>query len=151
MQIADNIIEKPIFYLNLPRFTTTMPNKQEEIFAKINASNRNHATKSSMESITEYLKEKQLPNVDDLNTDNVSDILTDFYTNLRKVDGENYKLQSIKCIRARVRINSYMKANKGIDVVGSDKFVKANEMFQGVEKQLQMSGLGSVASTPSYR
>ena len=99
-----------------------------------------------MATFHDYLTEKQLPAIEDLTVQQLPDILMDFYTNLRKVDGENYKLQSLKCIHAG--INRYMKAEKGIHIISNDKFVKANEMFRGVGKQLRIQGLGSVKSTP---
>ena len=139
-------MDMPNFDLNLARFTTKTDTEKKEILDGRNAVNTNRATKSSMVTFKEYLKEKKLSDVEQLTIDNLPDILSDFYSNLKKIDGGNYKLQSIKCIRAG--INRYMKAEKNIDIISNDKFVKANEMFQGVSKQLRMTGLGSVKSTP---
>ena len=72
----------------------------------------------------EYLTEKDLPAIKDLTIDNLPDILMNFYTKVRKVNCENYKL---KCIHAG--INQFMKARKGIDIISNESFVKANEMF----------------------
>ena len=139
-------MDQPHFDLKLSQFGATTPAEKKEILDKRNANNTNRATKSAMMTFMEYLREKQLPSVVDLDMEPLSDILTDFYTNLHKTDGDNYKLQSIKCIRAG--INRYMKAEKGVDIIANDKFVKVNEMFRGVDKQLRMSGLGSVKNTP---
>ena len=102
--------------------------------------------KSSIVTFCDYLKEKEYPKITELTLDNLPNILMDFYTSLRKTDGDIYKLQSIKSIHAG--INCYMKAEKGIDIISGDAFVKANEMFLGVGKQLRMSALGSTKSTP---
>ena len=139
-------MDTPNFNLELERFGNTTDSEKHEILEGRNAKNTNRATKSCITILRDYLSEKQLPAVELLDIDELPDILMDFYTNLRKVDGENYKLQSLKCIRAG--INRYMKAEKGIDIISSDKFVKANEMFRGVGKQLRIHGLGSTKSTP---
>ena len=68
-----------------------------------------------------------------------------FYTECRKADGTDYKLQSLKCIRAG--INRHMKSKRGIDIISNENFVRANEMFRGDGKQLRIKGKGLIKST----
>ena len=81
-----------------------------------------------------------------LTVSELPDILMDFFTNLRKMDSKNYKLQSLKCIRAG--INRYMKAEKGKDIISNENFVKANEMFEAVRVNAKKQGRGVKKSTP---
>ena len=94
--------------------------------------------KSTVGILIDYLKEKQLPNLTEIQNEHLPDILLNFYTNTKKTDGDDYCAQSMKCIR--VRINRYMKAERGLDIISSDLFVKANEMFRGVNKQRHIEG-----------
>ena len=41
-----------------------------------------------------------------------------------------------------------MKSKRGLDLISNEAFVKANEMFCGVNKQKRIQGLGSTKSTP---
>ena len=81
------------------------------------------------------MTDEELPNV-----------LNDFYTEARKIDGSDYCVQTMKCLRAR--INRYFKAERGLDIIDNPAFIKANEMFRGVNKQKRIQGKGSTKTTP---
>ena len=63
-----------------------------------NAANTNKATKSSLKVLTDYLEEKELPILPKILDADLPKLLQDFCLDLRKIDGELYKLQSLKCI-----------------------------------------------------
>lgn len=56
--------------------------------------------KNAVKILMDYLAEKKLKNLHDLEDDELPEILLDLYTNLRKVKGGMYKLQTLKCICA---------------------------------------------------
>ena len=58
----------------------------------------------------------------------------------------NYKVQSLKCIRAA--INQYTKEHRNLDIISDVRFAKPNEMFKGVSKDLYQKGKGM---TESYK
>ena len=136
----------PNFNLTFPRFANTSGEEQDEIMKNRNAKNTNRATKSSMTMFREYLVEKQLKPVEELTADELPEIMKNFYTDARKVDGSDYCVQSMKCLRAG--INRYMKAEKNLDIIENEKFVTANEMFRGVNKRKRVQGKGSTKPTP---
>ena len=78
--------------------------------------------------------------------EDLPEILQNFYPNLRRVDGEDYKLQSIKCIRAG--INRWTKANRNVEIISDVCFAKANEIFKGVSKMARENGKATTKSTP---
>lgn len=96
--------------------------------------------------LTDYLAEKKLKPLDELQNEELPDILYHFYTNLRKAKGGEYKLQSLKCIRAG--INRYTKANRNLDIINDIRFTKTNEMFKAVSTKARKEGRGSTRSTP---
>ena len=72
-----------------------------------------------------YLKVKQLPDIDDIDDNELPAILTTFYTDVRtKGRGELYKTSSFKVLR--VGLNSHFKLKKNIDIVSDNRFMRAN-------------------------
>ena len=128
------------------RFGSKTDEQKIEILDGRNAKNTKRATKSNIKTFLEYLQEKGLPNLEDLDVNQLPNILEDFYPNLRRVDGEEYKLQSIKCIRAG--INRWTKANRNIDIINDVRFTRANEMFKGVSKIARQNGKATTKSYP---
>ena len=137
---------EPNFNLQLQRFGQSTEHERKQILDNRNAENTNKATKSTVGIFIEYLKEKQHAELAAISTEQLPSVLLEFYTNAKKTDGGDYCVQSMKCIR--VGINRYMKAERGIDIISNENFVKANEMFRGVNKQRCIEGKGSVKSTP---
>lgn len=68
-----------------------------------------------MKALADYLEEKHLKSLDDTTDEELPDLLFNFYTDLRKVDGGLYKLQSLKCIRAG--LNHHMKDKRNLDII----------------------------------
>ena len=141
-----NMAQPPDFSLKLSRFGNTSDAEKQRIMDERNAKNTNRATKSCMATFTDYLVEKNLPSIDQISTESLPEIMKDFYTNAKKIDGGDYKVQSLKCLRAG--INRYMKAERGIDIIDNENFVSANQMFRGVNKQKRIQGKGSTKTTP---
>ena len=61
-------------------------------------------------------------------------------------DACDYKNTSLKCIWAA--LNQHFKATRNIDIITNEKFIKCNEMFQGVTKKGKRQGRGEVQSKP---
>ena len=84
------------------RFASTSDQEKTKLLDDRNAKNTRRATKNNIKVLTDYLTEKQLPSLDQLTDDDLPEVLFNFYSNLRKVYGELYKLQLLKCIQARI-------------------------------------------------
>ena len=131
---------------DLPQFYSKSDTEINDILEGRNAKNTKRATKSNIKTFTDYIDEKGLGKLEDLNMNELPEILQTFYPNLRRVDGEDYKLQSLKCIRAG--INRWTKSNRNVDIIGDVRFTKANEIFKGVAKVSRQTGKGSTRSYP---
>ena len=132
--------------------------EKDYMMAHRKAENTNKATKQWVLCLNDYLKEKQLPNIDDITTEDLPSVLGDFYFSARKKriseDGTTpspdkirltyYKNSSLKSGRAA--LNRYFKGTRGIDIISSEKFIKSNQMFQAVTKKGKKEGRGETES-----
>ena len=90
------------------------------------------------------MSEKNLPKEEEIQDEDLPDRLLQFYCDLRKTDGDTYKINSLKSIRAG--LNRHFKATRGIDIVTDVRFHKANEMFDGVKVEVKKQGKGVTVS-----
>ena len=136
---------KTVFKPNLGRFAATSEEERNKILSDRHRKNTDRATKSNMKILSEYLLEKGYPPLLEICDEALPDLFEKFYTDLRKMDGDIYKITSLKCIRAG--INHEMKQTRNIDIILDTRFVKANEMFRGVTKQAKKQGKGVIKGT----
>ncbi len=134
------------FNLVLPRFKNISTEERETILAGRNSESTNKATKSILKVFAQYAQEKSLPPLDDIPVDELPEILYCFYSDLCRQDGAEYKLSSIKCIRAG--LNRHMKETRNIDIIADVRFAKTNELFCGVAAKARKEGRGSVSNFP---
>ena len=93
-----------------------------------------------------YLIEKNLSEIDEIETNELSRVLEDFYSETCKKKGDqgDYKNSTFKCIPAG--INRHYKATHSLDIISDQRLVQANEMFKGVNKE---QGHDETESLPS--
>lgn len=127
-------------------FASSNDEEKEKIMEDRNKKNTQRATKNVIKTINDYLTEKEKKAFDELSDDELPAILLDFYTDLRKVDGGMYKLQTLKCLRAG--INRYTKEKRNLDIIKDVKFTKTNEMFKAVSAKARKEGRGSTKNYP---
>ena len=137
---------QPNFDLNLPRFDSKSEIDLKVILDERNAKNTKRATKNNMKIFYDYLEGKNYKPLLDLADEELPDILFKFYGDLRRMNGEVYKLQSLKCIRAG--INRYTKAERNLDIISDVRFSRANELFKGKSKVVCKEGKGSTKLYP---
>lgn len=129
------------------RFKTLKKKAKEDIYDKRIRDSTREATKVWLKCFNDYLKEKKLPNAETVETKDLPDILMDFYTELRKADGEGeYKTSTLKCIRAA--LNRYYKDTRCLDIIANAAFIKSNQMFKGVTSKAKEEGRGETDSKP---
>lgn len=129
------------------RFFTKTSTQKQNILDGRKAASTNKATKVWMKCFNDYLTEKDLPDADTILIDELPDVLTNFYTELRKADAQGeYKTSTLKCIRAA--INRYYKNSKSLDILSDPRFIRSNEMFTGVARKAKEEGRGETASRP---
>lgn len=131
---------------NFSRFGNTNEEEQEQLMDERVKKNTQRATKNAMKTLSDYLLEKNLKTFDELTNDELPQILLKFYSDLRKVDGGEYKLQTLKCLRAG--INRFTKEKRNLDITNDLKFTRTNEMFKAVSVKARKEGRGSTKSYP---
>jgi hypothetical protein len=109
-----------------------------------------NANKRAAATFRSYLSEKNQP-TDFANFDKVrlNEALAHFYINLRKTDGDKYKVNSLENIRHS--LSRYLQAPpflKTFDLVKVEDFRDANVNFRAVLAELKREGKGSVDHHP---
>lgn len=101
--------------------------------------------------LKEYLRQKKMDvhfeKYDDVKLD---EVLSQFYMDVRKTDGSQYKSTSLNCIR--YSINRYLKApphNKKLDILKDAAFANSNENFKAKTAELKRLGQGDVQHYPA--
>ena len=127
-------------------FVETTEEELHSLLEDSKSKNTNRSTKTSLTRFKAFLQLRKLPDVEDLDVDQLPQILTKFYTDVRtKKTGEQYQTGSFKVLRAG--LNRYFKLNKGIDIVSDEKFMRANMVFDGVQVKAKKQGKGVTRST----
>ena len=96
------------FKASTGRFGTTSEQEKQSILRERNSVNTNKATSSAVCCIEQYLQEKGHVKLDLLPTEDLPNILEDFYINARTQKGNDlYHVQTMKCMRAG--LNRYLQ------------------------------------------
>ena len=110
-----------------------------------------------MDCLKDYLIEKNHPELDNIPTSDLNEILKNFYSEVRKktndldnqddaeMSGE-YKNSTPRAIRAV--LVRYFKDTRGIDIIRNEQFISSNEMFLAMTKTNKEKGLGDINSYP---
>lgn len=111
------------------------------------APNTQKATRLWMNVFREYLDQRNYDTAEIIDTKELPDALTNFYTELRKTDGTSeYKMSSLKS--ARAAINRFYRESRCLDIITDTRFIRANEMFKGVTRKAKQEGRGDTESKP---
>eukprot|EP00057_Strongylocentrotus_purpuratus_P027202 XP_011681676.1 PREDICTED: uncharacterized protein LOC105446476 [Strongylocentrotus purpuratus] len=112
--------------------------------------NTKKATEITVGIFRAYLAEKGLPtDFEALDKNELAAILSRFYLEARRVNGEFYKYSSLNNIRAG--LNRHLKdVNPGlINITKDTEFSKANVAFRAAQVQLKKAGKGDIEHRPS--
>ncbi|XP_060793158.1 uncharacterized protein LOC132896388 isoform X3 [Neoarius graeffei] len=103
------------------------------------------ATKTALAILQAYLQEKHIAtDIEQLEKRAIAEILSKFYLEVRKSDGDFYKRTSLVSIRAG--INRHLKDTYSgqIDIIKDTEFSEANKSFRAASVQLKKAGKGDV-------
>ena len=125
--------DQPNFQVKFGRFKTLYQAEKHKIKKKSKAESTHQATKVSVNCFNNYLIEKDLSDIENIQTDELPNILEDFYSEICKKKGESaeYKNSTVKCIRAG--INRHFKSTRSLDI-----FV-ISTVFESKDKPTQMT------------
>ena len=128
-------------------FVNTTEEEIEQLLVDSKAKNTNRSTQSSVRRLNAFLKLRELPQLEDLDDNELPSVLLKFYTDVRKIkEGEQYQTSSFKVLRAG--LNRYFKVERNIDIVADERFLKTNLVFDGMQVKAKKEGKGTVHSTP---
>lgn len=119
---------------------------EDELKAITNAKdslNTKNATKYSVNTFRNYLKEKKLQeNFENFTKSELDIILRNFYAEIRNGKGELYKRTSLLSIRSG--ICRHIAAVNSYDIINDVEFKSSNEMFKSMCKLTTREGKGVV-------
>ncbi|KAK3086405.1 hypothetical protein FSP39_017969 [Pinctada imbricata] len=128
------------------RFASTTEAEQQEKRLGLNAQKTLKANRGAAKLFKEYLSEKGSdPDFENFAESVIDQKLSQFYMDLRKTDGEKYKVNSMESIRHG--INRYLRSppfNKTFDIIKDGSFGESNQNFKAVLAELKRVGKGSV-------
>ena len=133
------------FKVNCGRFGASTKDEQEQIKRDRAARNTVKSVKCSIDILRAYLKEKSLPNIEDIDLDDLPEILSGFFTDARTKDGKPYTVGSMKSIRCN--INRWFQDNRSVNIVTDPRFYGCNTMFKGIQVKGKREGRGERKST----
>ena len=131
------------------RFASTSSEDRQKILFDSKAKSTQKATQSKLRCFELYLKEKGLGDEPSITDAELPGILTNFYTDLRKTDGDLYKISSLKSLCAG--LNRHFKQTRGIDIVQDKEFLKPNKLFDAVKVDTKKKGKGVTVSKKAIR
>ena len=128
-------------------FHETTEQELQDLLNDSKSKNTNRSTKTSLNKFKKFLQLRGYPDLEDLECDQLPDILTKFYTDVRTSGkGELFMTGSLKVIR--VGLNRYFKMEKNVDIVNDEAFTRSNLVFDGVQVRTKKSGKSLTKSTP---
>ncbi len=138
--------DQPNFVLEMRCFKDVSAEEKQRIMDERLSKNTMKSTNVHMKNFSNWLFEKEKPKVEDIPTDQLPEILEDFYCKTVKKDGELFKVSTLKNLRSG--LNRYFWEQRGLDIVQDTRFTRTNEMFSGVKVQSKKAGKGTTKSYP---
>ena len=129
------------------RFASLSDVDVEDILQDKDAKNTKSVIRSSTKILSDYLKEKNgdITSLDELNhieLDVLNSMLRRFYGEVRKSDGSMYAYKSMSTIR--FGLQKHFMQSRDIDIINSETFATANDMFKAVMVKISKTGLDVV-------
>ena len=145
--------------LKLTRFKAVSESEKEEVLNKRKAQNTNKVTKLWIDCFSDYLHQKQLPQVEDLTAEQLPNILENFYVEVRSqkqvvndnnepildkegnTTFEEYTNNSLRSLHAG--FTRYFRLKLQVNIMDNLAFIRANELFQGKMRMNKQEGNGT--------
>ena len=115
----------------------------------IHAKNTQKANQKTVKALREYLLSKSMnPCFEEYEKIKLNDVLTHYYIDARKVDGDKYKVSSMENIR--YSLNRYVQGlNSNIDIIKDPEFRDCNVSFRAAVQELKREGKGDTQHHPA--
>ena len=80
--------------------------------------------------------------LEELSSEELNELLTAFYPNARKKNGENYKKSALMALRSGLQRHFLFKKN--INIISDQEFSKSNQVYEAAIVELKRQGFGNV-------
>ena len=130
------------------RFASLNDEEFDDLLNRKDSENTQKATKKAVTVFREYLSAKNRPeDFENFEKDELGNVLSRFYVEARRSDGNHYKTSSLNGVRAG--LNRHLKQNyylgsRTIDIIRDKDFVAANMAFRAAIVELKKIGKGDV-------
>ena len=130
------------------RFASLNDEEFDDLLNRKDSENTPKATKKAVTVFREYLSAKNRPeDFENFEKDELGNVLSRFYVEARRSDGNHYKTSSLNGVRAG--LNRHLKQNYylgsgTIDIIRDKDFVAANMAFRAAIVELRKIGKGDV-------
>ena len=130
------------------RFASLNDEEFDDLLNRKDSENTQKATKKAVTVFREYLSAKNRPeDFENFEKDELGNVLSRFYVEARRSDGNHYKTSSLNGVRAG--LNRHLKQNYylgsgTIDIIRDKDFVAANMAFRAAIVELKKIGKGDV-------
>lgn len=133
---------------NSGRFATINSEEFQELIKAKDSASTQRSTEVGVRIFRAYLKEKELdPDFESYSKDQLAKVLTKFYVEVRRENGDNYKTGSLINIRAAV--NRHLKSSGHvINIIIEPVFAQANLAFSAKQANLKRGGYGDTQHYP---
>ena len=130
------------------RFASLNDEEFDDLLNRKDSENTQKATKKAVTVFREYLSAKNRPeDFENFEKDELGNVLSRFYVEAQRSDGNHYKTSSLNGVRAG--LNRHLKQNYylgsgTIDIIRDKDFVAANMAFRAAIVELKKIGKGDV-------
>ena len=130
------------------RFASLNDEEFDDLLNRKDSENTQKVTKKAVTVFREYLSAKNRPeDFENFEKDELGNVLSRFYVEARRSDGNHYKTSSLNGVRAG--LNRHLKQNYylgsgTIDIIRDKDFVAANMAFRAAIVELKKIGKGDV-------
>lgn len=122
------------------RFADTTEEEKTCLMEIRKSKSTNNATRHWIDTLREYVSQKQQGPLEDLSNEQLGNVLESFYICVRSKWSEKYKSTTLKAMRAT--LNRYFKDNRRIDITQDPEFIRANKLFLRMLKENKQEGRG---------
>ena len=125
------------------RFASLNDEEFDDLLNRKDSENTQTATKKAATVFREYLSAKNRPkDFEIFEKDELGNVLSRFYVEAQRSDGNHYKTSSLNCVRAG--LNRHLKQNYylgsgTIDIIRDKDFVAANMAFRAAILKLKIN------------
>ncbi|CAB4045568.1 Hypothetical predicted protein, partial [Paramuricea clavata] len=125
------------------RFSSLSSDEIQLLIEKKDSENTQKSTKNAVGTLIAFCNEispeesppKDVEYLENLSKEELNELLTAFFPNARKKNGENYKKSALMGLRFGLQRHFLLKKN--VDIIGDQEFAKSNQVYEAAIVELK--------------